>query len=591
MFQKRYTFIIVIIYALIGALWILFSDKVLSKYVQDIELYAQLQTYKGWLYIASTATLLYILIRAYVVRLEKYESELRKQRDYNRLLFTKSSIGLALCRMDGTLIDVNEAYAKIIGRTVEETLKLTYWDITPDKYKEEELRILELLKNKGRYGPYEKHYIHKDGHLVPVRLQGTLIKIDGEEYIWSSVEDITELKKAEKALIESEKKYREIVDNAVSIILRMSLDGEVKFINKYGEEFFGFTSDELIGRNVVGTIVPERETTGRDLKELMDKILKYPEKFEYNINENIKKNGERVWIFWVNKAIYDEQGQVKEILSIGTDITELKRAQEELEKYKEHLEELVRERTKELEEANEKLKELDRLKSMFIASMSHELRTPLNSIIGFSSIILNEWLGPLNEEQKINIATIHRSGKHLLALINDVIDISKIEAGVIDIIPEEFELSDLLKEAIENFEKDIVQKGLEFSIEILPVKMNTDRRRVFQCVTNLLSNAVKFTENGYIKLTSSEDEKDADFVQITIEDSGIGIKEEDLRRLFQPFQRFDSPNKGKIPGTGLGLYITKKIVTEVLKGDIIVESKYGKGSKFIIRIPKRLIKK
>ncbi|MCX7914661.1 MAG: PAS domain-containing protein, partial [Thermodesulfovibrionales bacterium] len=175
------------------------------------------------------------------------------------------------------------------------------------------------------------------------------------------MEDITELKKSEEALRESEKKYREVVDNATSVILRWSFDGDIIFINKFGEAFFGFSPGELIGRNVIGTIVPETETTGRDLKELISSICQNTEKFEYNINENVKKNGERVWIFWVNKVIYDEQGKPKEILSIGTDITELKEAHEELKKYKEHLEELVHERTRELEEANEKLKELDRL--------------------------------------------------------------------------------------------------------------------------------------------------------------------------------------------------------------------------------------
>ncbi|MDW7999203.1 MAG: ATP-binding protein, partial [Thermodesulfovibrio sp.] len=362
--------------------------------------------------------------------------------------------------------------------------------------------------------------------------------------------------------------------------------GKINFINKFGVEFFGFSYDELIGKDVIGTIVPERETTGRDLKEFISSILKNTEKYKYNINENIKKNGERVWIFWVNKVIYDEQRKPKEILSIGTDITELKKANEELERYKGHLEKLVSERTRELEEANERLKELDRLKSMFIATMSHELRTPLNSIIGFSSILLNEWLGPLNEEQKLNIATINRAGKHLLALINDVIDISKIEAGVIDVFPEDFELSELITEAIKNFENDITKKNLKLSVDIQSIKMHTDRRRLFQCIMNLLSNAIKFTEKGFIKMSSSVN---GDFVEIIVEDSGTGIKEEDLMKLFKPFQRFEMPDKAKIPGTGLGLYLTRKIVTEILKGDIIVKSKYGVGSKFILKIPVKLM--
>jgi len=587
-FNKKYVLGIVLLYLFTGAVWIIFSDRILAKLIEDFNLYIKFQTYKGWFYVIFTSLLLCLLLRVFLLRVENYEKELKKERDYNRLLFEKSLIGLALCKMDGKLIDVNEAYAKIIGRTVEETLNLTYWQITPEEYREEELKQLELLKTTGRYGPYEKHYIHKDGHLVPVRLQGILIKIGDEEFIWSSVEDITELEKSQKALAESERKYREVVDNAYSVILRMSLDGKINFINKFGENFFGFSADELIGKNVVGTIVPETESTGRNLRELINSILRNPESFEHNINENIKKNGQRVWIFWVNKVIYDEQGQPKEILSIGTDITELKKAQEELEKYKEHLEELVKERTRELEEANEKLKELDRLKSMFIASMSHELRTPLNSIIGFSSILLNEWLGHLNDEQKLNIAAINKAGKHLLALINDIIDVSKIEAGIIDIIPEEFELSEVITEAIKNFEREITKKGLQLSTDISSIRMNTDRRRLFQCVMNLISNAVKFTERGYIKIVSSFDKEKPDFVEIIVEDSGIGIKEKDLTKLFKPFQRLQLPDKSNIPGTGLGLYLTKKIVTEILKGDIIVESKYGVGTKFSLKIPVKL---
>ncbi|MCS7216074.1 MAG: HAMP domain-containing histidine kinase, partial [Thermodesulfovibrio sp.] len=183
-------------------------------------------------------------------------------------------------------------------------------------------------------------------------------------------------------------------------------------------------------------------------------------------------------------------------------------------------------------------------------------------------------------------ATINRAGKHLLALINDVIDISKIEAGVIDVFLEDFELSELLTEAMKNFENDIIKKGLQLSIDILPVKIHTDRRRLLQCIMNLLSNAVKFTEKGFIKISSSVN---GDFVEITIEDSGIGIKEKDLEKLFKPFQRFEMPDKANIPGTGLGLYLTKKIVTEILKGDITVESKHGIGSKFTLKIPVKLM--
>jgi signal transduction histidine kinase len=261
------------------------------------------------------------------------------------------------------------------------------------------------------------------------------------------------------------------------------------------------------------------------------------------------------------------------------------------------LEKKVQERTIELEEANCKLREIDRLKSMFIASMSHELRTPLNSVIGFSSILLDEWVGPLNAEQKENLATVLRAGNHLLSLINDVIDVSKIEAGQIEINPEEFELHDVITEVTASLAKEIEQKGLGLEIRSIRVKMHTDRRRLLQCVLNLLSNAVKYTEKGTISITvnlvnsrlgetiepSSDLEKD--FVEISVADTGIGIREEDKHKIFNPFTRLDSRTLPNIHGTGLGLYLTRKLVTETLKGDITFTSEYGSGSRFVLHLP------
>lgn len=306
--------------------------------------------------------------------------------------------------------------------------------------------------------------------------------------------------------------------------------------------------------------------------------------------------------------------------------SEMKHSEEELIKYKEHLEELVQERTAELKEsqtalmnmvddlnkktgelkiANERLKEVDRLKSIFIASMSHELRTPLNSIIGFSSILLNEWLGPLNQEQKENLASILRSGKHLLALINDTIDVSKIEAGTIEMHEEDFDVYDVIAEAVDSLSEDVKDKGLELKFESIHQQMLTDRRRLLQCMLNLLDNAMKFTEKGsvnvQVRLGSSTDDQgekgsslllvannsthNADFVEISVEDTGIGIKEDDIPKLFTAFTHLESHLKWYTPGTGLGLYLTKKLIVEALKGDIMVESTYGKGSKFTLRIP------
>jgi signal transduction histidine kinase len=259
------------------------------------------------------------------------------------------------------------------------------------------------------------------------------------------------------------------------------------------------------------------------------------------------------------------------------------------------VEDLNRE-TAELENANVRLQELERLKSMFIASMSHELRTPLNSIIGFSSIILNEWLGPVNPEQKENLATILRSGNHLLNLINDVIDVSKIEAGKIECRFEEFDLYDLLSEAVQYVEKGIREKGLDLRLRLQHQIVRTERRRLLQCTINLLSNALKFTGQGGITVETSREidaTKGPSWLQgmpvsIAIHDTGIGIAAEDIPKLFQPFVRLESSIKTTVPGTGLGLYLTRKLVEEVLRGKILCTSTVGVGSTFTIRIPDRI---
>ncbi|RJQ84292.1 MAG: hypothetical protein C4519_05005 [Desulfobacteraceae bacterium] len=240
-----------------------------------------------------------------------------------------------------------------------------------------------------------------------------------------------------------------------------------------------------------------------------------------------------------------------------------------------------------LENANARLKELDRLKSMFIASMSHELRTPLNSIIGFSSILLAEWLGPLNAEQKENQAAILESGRHLLALINDVIDISKIEAGMLEPNYEAFDLDALLEEAVKAARKEATGKGVELVMAAEAVRMHTDRRRLLQCLLNLLGNAVKFTPAGAITVTARQGGggEGGARVEISVADTGIGIRKEDMGKLFAPFVRLHAPGDANYPGTGLGLYLTAKLAREVLQGEIAVTSVFGAGSTFTLRLP------
>lgn len=385
--------------------------------------------------------------------------------------------------------------------------------------------------------------------------------------------EIEERTKTEKALMKSETMYRDLVESANSAILRLTSQGIITFSNTFALQFFGFNREELIGRNIIGTIVPEVETSGRALSLLASDILKNPAMYERNVNENIKKNGERVWVAWTNKPLMDDRGQLTEILSIGNDITKLIEMENDL-----------RETLVKLDHAKERAEAADRLKSAFLATMSHELRTPLNSIIGFTGILIQRLVGPLNEEQDKQLNMVYNSAKHLLALINDILDISKIEAGQLTVARETFDLRSSIEKIIQSSRPLIDKKGLNLSAVIATEigQITSDRRRIEQILLNLISNAIKFTEHGFVHIECKAAENE---VIIDVKDSGIGIKQEDMGILFNAFQQIESGITRKYEGTGLGLSICKKLA-HLLGGEILVVSEWGAGSTFSLVLPK-----
>ncbi len=263
--------------------------------------------------------------------------------------------------------------------------------------------------------------------------------------------------------------------------------------------------------------------------------------------------------------------------------------EEELREHRDHLEAKVQERTSELEgktgeleQANIRLKELDRLKSMFIASMSHELRTPLNSIIGFTGIILQGMSGEITGDQRKELTMVKNSANHLLTLINDVIDVSKIETDRVELFIEEFNLADLMQEVMESFKVAADEKDLKLSLK-MPEKLiiKSDERRTKQVIMNLVSNALKFTDRGEIEIKVKKEDKR---VEVSVTDTGIGIKKEDMEKLFKQFSRIYVEGRPITEGTGLGLYLSKKIVG-LLGGQLKAESEFGKGSMFTSTFP------
>ena len=240
--------------------------------------------------------------------------------------------------------------------------------------------------------------------------------------------------------------------------------------------------------------------------------------------------------------------------------------------------------TRELSEANEKLKEFDQLKRVFIRNMSHELRTPLTSIIGFTRMLLKKWAGDINEEQENQLTIILGSANKLLDLINEIIDVSKIEADKLDIKKEEYDLIDELKILKKMLVLDVEKKGLKFLMNIPDsLLIFNDKRRINQILQNLIVNAIKFTDKGRVSLTI---QKLNGVIMISVEDTGQGIKEENLEKLFKPFSRIIEIDHFK-EGTGLGLHLSQKLAHS-LGGDISVESEWGTGSTFTFTLEQKL---
>jgi len=251
---------------------------------------------------------------------------------------------------------------------------------------------------------------------------------------------------------------------------------------------------------------------------------------------------------------------------------ERKWAEEELKKYAEQL-----------KQANIRLQEADRLKSVFLATMSHELRTPLNSIIGFTGIVLQGLAGPLNDEQTKQLGMVRNSSRHLLDLINDVLDISKIEAGQLEITSEPFDMREAIEKVVRTVTPLAEKKGLALVAEVSPEvgQITSDRRRVEQALINLVNNAIKFTEEGEVRI---ECQVNDGWLVTRVVDTGIGIKPEDVGKLFEAFQQIDTGLARVKEGTGLGLSICKKLL-EMLGGEIWVESEWGVGSTFTFTLP------
>jgi len=377
---------------------------------------------------------------------------------------------------------------------------------------------------------------------------------------------------AEEALHDSEARKAAIFDSALDSIISINHAGEIIEFNPQAERTFLYNRDQVLGRRMVDLIIPpslrerHHQTLGNYLTTGKGSIL--GKRIELTA---MRSDGNEFPVEFSLTSISTTAGSM--ITAYIRDLTEQKKQEE------------IRERSRELEEQNLLIQEANRLKSEFLANMSHELRTPLNAVIGFAELLVDGRVGLLTADQKEYLNNILTSGEHLLQLVNDTLDLAKIEAGKMELEPETFSVKKVTDEVCAVMRTTASQRNIKINVYAATnVDVATlDLLKFKQVLYNLLSNAVKFShDNGEIKVAFSLDSRQ--HLQLQVRDYGIGIKKEDLPRVFREFEQLKSGAARRFPGTGLGLALTKKII-ELHNGSIGVESEFGKGSTFFVAIP------
>jgi len=399
------------------------------------------------------------------------------------------------------------------------------------------------------------------------------------EVVGTSV-DVTERKRAEEEVRNTAAHWQATFDAVQDLVLLLDKDFRIVRANHAAAQFLGLPFDRIVGGRCYELIHGTSTPPGECPLAKMRQSRKHEE-----VEVLARKGGP--WLSVSVDPLFDPSGELMQVVHVARDITERKRAEEELRKHRENLEEMVRHRTEQLTEAKARAEAANRSKSTFLANMSHELRTPLNAVLGFSRLLKR---GPdVTPRQQEALDIIVRSGEHLLNLINNVLDMAKIESGRMVLEESEVDLHQLLHEMQSLMGAGAAEKGLRFALELdpdLPQFVAVDAGKLRQVLLNLLGNAIKYTDAGGVKvrarLASTRGSEKAQ-VRLEIEDSGPGIGQEDCRRIFFPFVQLGDQAPAQA-GTGLGLAICKQYV-ELMGGRIGVASEPGKGSVFYFTIP------
>ena len=508
------------------------------------------------------------------------EEALRKSQETYRSLFENNPHPMWVYDLETLrFLVVNDAAVDHYGYSKDEFLNMTIKDIRPE---EDLSALLNNLAQKNLVIQQSTGWRHikKDGTLIDVEITSHSIQFEGREARLVLANDITERKRAEETLRERERQMQALVTSLDDIVFEFDEHGTYLNVWTGDDRLLAQPRFELLGRRSIDVLGKEN---GRPFIEAIERASKT------GVSENIEYPldviGGRRWFVARISPILDTDGTHRTVSMLIRDITPRKQAEEELRSLNEKLEQRVSERTDQLNQTNVELERANRTKDEFLANMSHELRTPLNSILGLSESLLEQRRGSLNEYQLKSLQMIEGSGNHLLELINDILDLSKIEAGKLVYYPQSVSIDELCKSSLAFIEEQAAKKSIEvmYVNQAQVSNIFADARRLKQILVNLLTNAVKFTaDKGHVTLTVNTD-LDQDLIQFSVMDDGVGIAQKDLQKLFQPFVQVDSSLNRHYEGTGLGLALIQKL-TDMHGGSVHVESEVGKGSCFTINL-------